>query len=363
MTLRLAIVADDLTGALDTATPFVLAGLTVAVAVDVGGITEALEAGTDVVAVSTASRALPPDRAAAKVRDAGRALLAARPEILFKKVDSRLKGNVGAETEALAELAGFRRLVVAPAIPDQQRLVLDGAVTGRGVDVPLPVAPLFAGTGRDVAVADSRTDADIERLVDAEDWSSALAVGARGLGLAFARRLAAGGTPAAFVPTERTLFGIGSRDPITAAQIDRLLASGAIRAVLDAPAGTLPPASELPLPALARCTGPLEEDTQAVASRFGVGVARLVLANRPDMLMLGGGDTALAVLAALGVRAVFPRGEIEPGVPWFEMRWHDGESLACSVKSGGFGTTGTLLGLMPPSRASLDGKPEAGVSS
>ncbi|MGO6698375.1 four-carbon acid sugar kinase family protein, partial [Rhizobium ruizarguesonis] len=35
MTLKAVIVADDLTGALDTGTPFVEAGLSVAVAVDV----------------------------------------------------------------------------------------------------------------------------------------------------------------------------------------------------------------------------------------------------------------------------------------------------------------------------------------
>lgn len=58
MTLEVAIIADDLTGALDTGTPFVDAGLSVAVAIDVDAIPEALLTGCNVVVVNTASRAL-----------------------------------------------------------------------------------------------------------------------------------------------------------------------------------------------------------------------------------------------------------------------------------------------------------------
>ncbi|WP_165644639.1 four-carbon acid sugar kinase family protein, partial [Oharaeibacter diazotrophicus] len=59
MTVRVAIVADDLTGALDTAAPFVSAGLAAAVAVTPAALDEAIGTGARVVAVATASRALP----------------------------------------------------------------------------------------------------------------------------------------------------------------------------------------------------------------------------------------------------------------------------------------------------------------
>ena len=190
MTLQVAIIADDLTGALDTGTPFVEAGLTVAVAIDVEAVGEALARNPDVLVINTASRALSADEASQKMQAAVAALSTARPSILFKKIDSRLKGNVAVESMALARVTGRNRIVVAPAIPDQQRFTIDGAVTGRGVEVPLPVRQLFPATGLTVDVYDASTDAGLDDLVRQTDWSTVIAVGARGLGSAFARSLA-----------------------------------------------------------------------------------------------------------------------------------------------------------------------------
>ncbi len=74
MTLAFAIIADDLNGALDTATPFVEAGLEVAVVLTPAGIEEAIATGAAVVSVNTASRALAADEAAAGSRRLRRAL-------------------------------------------------------------------------------------------------------------------------------------------------------------------------------------------------------------------------------------------------------------------------------------------------
>ena len=85
MTLRLAIVADDLTGALDTATPFALAGLKVVVAVSVDGVEDAIATKADVVAVNTASRALDATAAVESVARAMAAIMRARPAILVQE--------------------------------------------------------------------------------------------------------------------------------------------------------------------------------------------------------------------------------------------------------------------------------------
>jgi len=189
MTLKVAIIADDLTGALDTGTPFVDAGLSVAVAIDVGAISETLATGCEVVVVNTASRALPEEEAAGRVRAAAKALLAASPQIVLKKIDSRLKGNVAAESAALAASFGHEAIVVAPAIPDQERLTRNGHVVGRGVDRPLPIAELFDASDTEVLVRDAETDGDLDQVVEAHDWTNALAVGARGIGAALARKI------------------------------------------------------------------------------------------------------------------------------------------------------------------------------
>ncbi|MET3858032.1 four-carbon acid sugar kinase family protein [Rhizobium sp. OAE497] len=352
MTLKAAIIADDLTGALDTGTPFVDAGLSVAVAIDVETADEALAAGTDVVVINTASRALPEDDAARRVRRAADALSARQPAIVLKKIDSRLKGNVAAESAALADALGLARIVVAPAIPDQDRTTYRGFVVGRGVEKPIAVADLFTGRDMDVVVADAESDFDLDDIALGNDWNSVLAVGARGLGSALARKIGrAGGHPLAFQASRRTLFAFGSRDPITAAQMNRLEAAGALRAVIDAPMGSVECGEGLALPLLLRCTGEIAGEGATVARCFAGGVKSVIDDTRPDMLMVGGGDTALAVFRELGIKTLMPKGEIEAGVPWFDVTAADGRHFRCAVKSGGFGNTESLLRLVPRNQA------------
>ena len=65
---RLAIIADDLSGALDTAAPFALRGLRSIVALSPAGIAAALRDNPDIVGVSTGSRDADPEAARAAVR-------------------------------------------------------------------------------------------------------------------------------------------------------------------------------------------------------------------------------------------------------------------------------------------------------
>lgn len=348
MTLLAAIIADDLTGALDTGTPFVDAGLKVAVAIDVEAVSEALQHNPDVIVINTASRALSADAAALQMRAALAVLGSTKPLILFKKIDSRLKGNVAIESMALAKVTGRNRIVVAPAIPDQQRFTIDGTVTGRGVETPLPVRTLFPATELTIDIHDARTDADLDDLVRETDWSTVIAVGARGLGSALARSLVISkAIRPPFPPSTETLFAFGSRDPITTAQIEHLAEHRQLAAIADAPAGELSAGGIPALPAVARCSGEQNSNPEHVVSRFADGIRHVVEQTRPDMLMMGGGDTALAILKALGAGVLIPNGEIEAGIPWFRIESANGRTICCAVKSGGFGTIDSLLKLVP----------------
>ncbi|AFL49862.1 uncharacterized protein YgbK (DUF1537 family) [Sinorhizobium fredii] len=344
MAIRVAIVADDLTGALDTGTPFVEAGLSVAVALDVGAIEATIATGAEVVVVNTVSRALDPLQAADRVRQATAALCRPSPEFVLKKIDSRLKGNVAAESAALALAFGRHRLAVAPAVPDQRRYTREAHVVGFGIAEPLPIAPLFSGPALDVEIADAASDEDLDGIVESLDWSLTIAVGARGLGRALARRLARHASPTPFEPSERTLFAFGSRDPITEAQMAVLLESDLIASHCNAPAGDVPADGDpARLPMLLRCTGALTDPSEIVAKRFAKGVSRIVAATMPDMLMMGGGDTAYAILRSLGAGVLLPKSEIEAGIPWFETVRPNGGRMRCAVKSGGFGNAQSLL--------------------
>ncbi|WP_105382693.1 four-carbon acid sugar kinase family protein [Neorhizobium alkalisoli] len=343
MGLEVAIIADDLTGALDTSTPFMGAGLTVSVAIDVDNISVALKAAPDVLVVNTASRAMPAPQAEQTVRYAAATIATAKPSFVFKKIDSRLKGNVAIESEAVADVFGNSKLVIAPAVPDQQRFTRGGSVVGRGVEIPLPILPLFAGPGVELYIADAETDADLDRIVAQLDGKAVL-VGARGLGLALARRLCKGRSGARyFSPSSATLFAIGSRDPITMRQMEALETSGGLNGLLDAPAGVLSIRPEVTLPVLIRCSGEVVEDGAAVADRFAEKVTDIIEATKADTVITGGGDTAHALLRALNVGLLSPKGELEPGFPWCELVLQNGRQIRLAIKSGGFGSQETLV--------------------
>jgi uncharacterized protein YgbK (DUF1537 family) len=141
------IVADDLTGAADACVAFVLRGLSGAVMFEASKTGEASsspspasggapDAGPDVIAISTDSRALPPSLAAERTAAAVRRYVGAETPApwIFKKIDSTLRGPVGAEIDAAMTAAGASVAIVAPAFPAMGRIVDRGILrtTGRG---------------------------------------------------------------------------------------------------------------------------------------------------------------------------------------------------------------------------------------
>jgi uncharacterized protein YgbK (DUF1537 family) len=344
MSLRVAIIADDLTGALDSSVAFALHGLKTRVAVTPAAIAAGLADEPDVLAVNTASRALPPEAAAELVRRAASALADARPEVLFKKIDSRLKGNVGPETAAMAAAFDAPVVLAAPAVPDQGRITQGEVVVGRGVPEPLPIAPVFAGLGRPLRVIDAASNDELDTVTQRAS-NRTLLVGASGLAAALARVLGEVREEPAFVADDATLFAFGSRDAITAEQVDALLAALPDLAAVDLRQGRADRPLPDRLPALLRCIGPLGDDPDAVADLLADAVAETVARLEPKTLVVGGGDSALAVLARLGAEVLVPVAEPRPGMVVARLTGH-ASGIRCLVKSGGFGTIDTLLGLV-----------------
>src|SRR5918999_1963460 len=129
--MRVAIIADDLTGAADTGVQLARAGYRTAVAFRGAPIPPSED--LDAVALDTDSRAMPPGFAAKRVISASRAVRDA--PILYKKLDSTLRGPVAAELAAALEASGRDRAVVAPAFPAAGRTTADGVQLVRGVPV------------------------------------------------------------------------------------------------------------------------------------------------------------------------------------------------------------------------------------
>jgi D-threonate/D-erythronate kinase len=117
---RIGLIADDLTGTLDTGVQFRLKGLVTVVPFKFSPSLEDIP----VLALNSNSRHSSPEAAYRKVRQLCKKL---KGRILYKKIDSTLRGNVGAETLAMLDESGFSKAILAPAFPTQGR-TLEGGI-------------------------------------------------------------------------------------------------------------------------------------------------------------------------------------------------------------------------------------------
>ena len=119
------LIADDLTGACDTGVQFARYGLASEVCVD---LSCTLGWSSNVVAVNTDSRCDEVTTAKEKIQHFADLCSGVQPEILIKKIDSTLRGNVG--QEILATMDSFHRdcAIIAPAFPAMGRTVKNGTL-------------------------------------------------------------------------------------------------------------------------------------------------------------------------------------------------------------------------------------------
>src|SRR5258708_31374563 len=124
---RVLILADDLSGAADCGIACVHAGLSAMVSL---GTPRDADAAADVLSLDAHTRVLSADAAADRMRRLVTLYAGERSTLLFKKIDSTLRGHLGAE---LAAVLKARRTVVpgavaimAPAFPSNGRTTVGG---------------------------------------------------------------------------------------------------------------------------------------------------------------------------------------------------------------------------------------------
>lgn len=266
---------------------------------------------------------------------------ARRAAILFKKIDSTLRGHVAAELAAIRPALGRRAVLFAPAFPAQGRIVRDARLLVKGkpssgdlrallsraglpatqVDIASPASLRAAlRSGAHAFVCDAANDADLDRIARAglALRPRPLFVGSAGLARALARTLPRRRAAPSPEPQPRPVVAVvGSASPVSARQARRLAR-----------------ARSSILVQVAWKRRPTRRDIPAVR-RLG----RIVAQAAPHAhYVLTGGETARAVLSARGIRALRLLGEVEPGVPFAMAR--DG-TLVCT-KAGAFGGPDTL---------------------
>lgn len=131
--IRLLIIADDFTGALDTGVKFSAAGASTKIITDIH--TDFTKEGPEVLVMCVPTRHLPPGEAYEAIRPVVERAAAAGVACIFKKTDSALRGNVGAELEAALDGSGRTELCFIPALPKMKRITLGGIHYIDGVPV------------------------------------------------------------------------------------------------------------------------------------------------------------------------------------------------------------------------------------
>jgi len=381
----IAILADDLTGAADTAAGMLGAGRPLVTWPRSDGAI-AWHDEDRIVSIDAGTRQATPAEAANRIRDLAVLFRTAGFAHLYKKVDSTLRGHIGVEVKAALE--GWREgslAVVAPAFPAMGRTTVDGRqrvgdtaldgppVAERLASAAVPVTTLAladvrggvldrifrarAEAGNRAIVCDAVTDADLAAIAAAGAMLEAAVVWVGSGGLA--RRLFTDSNPSRHqmqishpIPSGPVLVVAGSLTAITGSQAASVAAAGARPVTVSAE--DLSTRS----PALERNRNEIERHLRA-GMDVVVGIGRRHTATAADTALVDhlarmlkscqslvggvvatGGDTAAALLKQWGIGGLRLIGEVETGVP---IGLAIGpRPLIVALKAGGFGHDATL---------------------
>ncbi|MFC1911874.1 four-carbon acid sugar kinase family protein [Chloroflexota bacterium] len=389
----LGIIADDLTGAMDSSGYFARRGLGTVVLLEPDFSTTA-----DVLVINTNSRAETPAIARERASQAVRNLPG---RVLYKKIDSTLRGNIGIELEATMKELSCDRAIVAPAFPEVGRTTVNGELLVDGARVTEtqfardPTSPvkeahiptlLEQSTGfqaGNITVEDINSGAEslyrkISRMpqeiivCDVTEQSHLTAIaraaalaGGRWLlcgsgGLARELHLLIGKTPgtANVRPSGQregpALVIVGTRNQVAANQLTRardelgfpilnlegnnseelarIVAEA--RHILDRGKGLALSST------FSRYEPALKKSMPAVMAEA---TAKIPASQQFGGLFLSGGDIAVEVCRHLSVAAILVHGEVEPGIPAGELIGGQYEGTRVVTKAGGFGTDEAII--------------------
>jgi len=397
---KLGIVADDLTGAMDSSGYFASLGFStvVALAPDFSG-------DATVLVVTTNSRAETPEIACERVRQAMRGMAG---RVVYKKIDSTLRGNIGEELQAAAEAMACQKVVVAPAFPAVGRTTVDGVLLVNGVPVAEtqfasdPISPVKESSipglleksmhrpvGR-VSVAEieagpemlyqtisNRTEDIIVCDVTAPSHLSGIAratalAGGQWLlcgsgGLARELHLLLGGVSrksrvqAGKQTVGPALVVVGTRNQVAADQLlrardvlgipilnleveklnSRDALSGRPEEILKEAAAMLAKGKGVAISStFSRYVPTLKQAMAGIMAGIVVG---LLASHKFGGIFLSGGDIAVEVCQRLQVSAIQVHGEVEPGVPAGELIGGQYPGMRVVTKAGGFGTQEAMV--------------------
>ena len=254
--IKLLVIADDFTGALDTGVQFSNQGISTKIILyrENEKIFSDEYAEEDVLVIDAETRHLMPDKAAYIIRNI---ILQSRENKIshvYKKTDSALRGNIGAELSAALEAAECEVLPFIPAFPEMGRTTEQGIhyINGEPVSTSVfgkdPFEPVCDDAVADILhrqtdvnivvisseqkelpkekgiwVFDAGTEADLKQIADKlfEDNHIALMAGCAGFAKFLPKLLKLTSQKTKKVKLNKKIFAVcGSVNPITQAQLN-----------------------------------------------------------------------------------------------------------------------------------------------
>jgi uncharacterized protein YgbK (DUF1537 family) len=366
----LYLVADDLTGALDSAAAFCGRLGSIPVYLDASHADDDPHAAVD---LASRDGDAPADLGPWIVERLANATIA------FKKVDSRLRGHWAIELAALMKSGAFDVCVMAPAFPAHGRTTVDGRQLVAAADSSevVEAIDLIADLQRhglrircidrsaissdasfhvedvDVLLCDASSDDDLQEIVGSARLRSPhdrplLWCGSSGL----ARTIAEVDVPAAPPLRRPVLTIIGSRHPVMLQQVAEAVARGMIvEAIrdhgLDAAAARIDEALRHAGACVLTFAFPERTPEHVAAVAIATRLRTLLpLIQPPSCVVASGGQSLLGVCRAVDATGLVVDGERSPGVPHSTFRSGLWNGVEVWSKSGGFGSPSWLADLV-----------------
>src|SRR3954468_24688510 len=123
----IAVIADDLTGAAELAGLGLRYNLIAEIATEVDP-----DSTADLLVISADTRSITEEEAVVKIKRINTELLKLHPQLIYKKIDSVLRGHVVPEIRAQMETMQLSRSLIVPANPYLERTIRDGQYYFKG---------------------------------------------------------------------------------------------------------------------------------------------------------------------------------------------------------------------------------------
>ena len=396
--MKLLVIADDFTGALDTGVKFMSCSTVVSILFN---LNQDIPLEQSVLIYNAETRHKTPEEAQKIIQDIVKWAFLNGVTHIYKKTDSALRGNIGIELSTLLMEWNSGPLVFAPAYPALNRYTRNGiqyigelpvAESAFGLDMIDPVhhsrvadviyetaTPLIQETcgnhidsistkEKRIIICDANTESDLENIASwAENSHITCFAGCAGLAKALAARMCVNEKEYDKVPTKPLLLAVcGSVNPITVEQVLTAEKAGVPRARLSKKkmlvsydgSDSVSDSNLMQWIEECKINGALiidvENDSDTgkdiIPVEIGMKIANYLATITKRMLDLGlnptlfctGGDTFLAIVNKLGVKKISLDKEMYPGVVLTKVMYN-GNILNIISKSGGFGNKNLLL--------------------